>query len=377
MNYRSTRWLLAVAGILQFSVSAGCSTESDPIIVVEDCDALDDGAACDDGDSCTQNDVCVAGTCQGQALDCSALDSACTAGTCVDGACQAEAANHGTSCDDGDVCTGDGVCAGGTCETQPLTCEAFDALCLTGMCGENGCESVPWDDGTSCGTHPVCPGTSTCNAGECIEVSCSLLGWTDPTVTSAAQLGSPSEGGAYEFLCPTDEILVGFSAAEATGWWQGIVTRLNGVCAKIDFDKEGTRWVSASQIPVNNSQTPFNNTVGHSTEHRTIATRTCATDEVLVGARVSVVKANGADRVTSIQLECAPFTVDTSSATNPKIIAGAGEIQDAHLGGTPSTSAASSACPAGQIAVGIHGRSGQIVDAFGISCVEPDFEFGP
>lgn len=109
---------------------------------------------CDDGDLCTKEDGCVDGKCRGQAYTCVDDGKACTleactaGGTCattiapgqcfLDGRCVADgerkdasgclrcdaatnqwvAVQAGTTCDDGNPCTSDDVCAGVECAGQ-------------------------------------------------------------------------------------------------------------------------------------------------------------------------------------------------------------------------------------------------------------------
>jgi hypothetical protein len=80
--------------------------------------AINEGGACDDGDLCSAASVCTAGACvASEAVDCSALDSACVLGVCDpnDGQCVAQNVDDGTACDDGNGCTANTVCAAGVC----------------------------------------------------------------------------------------------------------------------------------------------------------------------------------------------------------------------------------------------------------------------
>ena len=62
----------------------------------------------------------------GSATDCSAFDDQCNVGVCNETAdqCEAQAANEGNNCEDGDVCTTEDTCSGGTCQSgTPLSCD--------------------------------------------------------------------------------------------------------------------------------------------------------------------------------------------------------------------------------------------------------------
>jgi hypothetical protein len=77
-----------------------------------------EGGACVQGDLCIESTTCQAGECLGSAKDCSNLDDDCNLGVCDpnDGSCDAQPANEGQSCDDGDACTLAEVCQAGVCQ---------------------------------------------------------------------------------------------------------------------------------------------------------------------------------------------------------------------------------------------------------------------
>ncbi|MBM4344829.1 MAG: hypothetical protein FJ100_15790 [Deltaproteobacteria bacterium] len=77
--------------------------------------AVADGTGCQDGDACTTSDLCQAGGCvAGAAMACND-DKPCTQDACQAGKCAFVDAGPGALCDDGDPCTGWGVCQAGTC----------------------------------------------------------------------------------------------------------------------------------------------------------------------------------------------------------------------------------------------------------------------
>lgn len=131
----------------------------------------DDGTTCDDGDACTADDVCNAGVCGGAALDCSDLDDGCNVGVCdaETGACTVQTADDGTTCDDGDACTSDDVCTAGVCGGAAPDCSALDDGCNVGVCdAESGaCVAQPVTDGTTCDDGMNCTANDVCNAGVC------------------------------------------------------------------------------------------------------------------------------------------------------------------------------------------------------------------
>ena len=110
-------------------------------------------AFCDDGDACTVDDLCRGGVClPGAALECDD-DNPCTDDACdaVEG-CLYSA--NSSSCDDGEECTVDDVCAEGVCQGVARDCDDGDA-CTADSCEPGiGCVSVAigCDDGDACTT---------------------------------------------------------------------------------------------------------------------------------------------------------------------------------------------------------------------------------
>ncbi len=167
--------------------------------------ARPDGAACSDQNACTSGDLCIAGACVGAAggcgcattADCAAFDDGdrcngelvCDGGACVvdaatlvdcgpvgpcevptcdpaTGSCGTAPLADGTTCDDGNPCTGNNRCAAGVCGTgTALACDDGNA-CTTDRCDPgSGCAhdpaEGPCEDGNPCTTG------DTCNAGVC------------------------------------------------------------------------------------------------------------------------------------------------------------------------------------------------------------------
>ena len=98
-----------------------------------------DGLQCSDNDACTTDDACKDGVCSGREKDCSGTDfGMCFVGVCNEesGACEVQAAEDGTSCDDGNWCTINDVCAGGVCVGTTRDCLDEDG-CTKDVCDEN------------------------------------------------------------------------------------------------------------------------------------------------------------------------------------------------------------------------------------------------
>jgi hypothetical protein len=93
--------------------------------------------------------------------------------------------------DDGNECTGDGVCdpADGTCDYPPVedgtVCDESNE-CAVGQCASGACELTPVTNGTACGDD-----AGTCQDGSC-EVAC-----TEQGIRDAIAAG----GGPYTFGC--------------------------------------------------------------------------------------------------------------------------------------------------------------------------------
>lgn len=98
-----------------------------------------DGVACDDGDPCTDTDVCVNGQCFGSAGSCDD-GNPCTEDSCDEAGGCVNAPLSDVPCEDGDECTGEGLCVEGECIGGENVC---------GDCGNDICE-----DGESCGSCP-------------------------------------------------------------------------------------------------------------------------------------------------------------------------------------------------------------------------------
>jgi len=76
----------------------------------------------------------------------------------------------GTPCDDGRACTVDAVCDGAfTCTGgAEVVCLETENSCTTSICSEaaQGCQEVPVDDSTECGTNDACV-SQVCPSGAC------------------------------------------------------------------------------------------------------------------------------------------------------------------------------------------------------------------
>ncbi|MGB0589573.1 MAG: hypothetical protein ACPGU1_07845 [Myxococcota bacterium] len=125
------------------------------------------GDGCEDGNVCTTNDTCFGGTCLGGApLDCDDGEQ-CTDDSCDATLGCASAVRDGI-CDDGDACTVDEVCEEGTCQSGvPADCGDDNPCTIDGCELTTGCTwtvrlGEACDDGDACTTGDVCQMSSLC-----------------------------------------------------------------------------------------------------------------------------------------------------------------------------------------------------------------------
>src|SRR6266403_1330011 len=142
-----------------------------------------DGTSCDDGNACTESDSCQSGICAGNSVTCTASDQCHDAGTCdpQTGTCSNPAKPSGTSCSDGNACTGADANDGDYCDADgqcvpgaPVLCTASDQCHDAGTCDpQTGtCSDPAKPSGTSCSDGNACSGADggdRCDAnGQCV-----------------------------------------------------------------------------------------------------------------------------------------------------------------------------------------------------------------
>jgi N-acetylneuraminic acid mutarotase len=130
-----------------------------------------DGTSCNDGNLCTSNDVCASGVCGGMPVTCTAQDQCHLAGTCnpATGQCTNPPAANGSACNDGNLCTTGDACSAGVCSGTPFTCTAIDQCHVAGTCNPTtgACSNPPAGNGTVCNDGNLCTNGETCQNGIC------------------------------------------------------------------------------------------------------------------------------------------------------------------------------------------------------------------
>ncbi len=206
---------------------------------------FNEGGTCDDFDPCTENDTCAGGTCAGTPKDCSGLDSACAVGVCNEttGACEAEPINEGNTCDDGDLCTVLDACTNGVCAGVTQDCSGLTDDCNVGVCnpGNGACEAQPANEGGGCDDGDLCTTVDACTNGVCAgsAIDCSSLddqclqGACNPT-TGQCEAVAANEGASCSDgdLCTTSDICTNGICEGAFVDCSGLDDACNvGVCA--------------------------------------------------------------------------------------------------------------------------------------------------
>ncbi len=123
---------------------------------------------CDDGSFCTVDDACHMGACEGAARDC-ADQNGCTDDSCNESTDTCDNLSNSAPCDDGNFCTTNDTCGGGTCSVFSPTCDDSN-VCTDDSCNEeaDSCSNVnntaPCEDGNFCTVSDTCAG-GTCGSG--------------------------------------------------------------------------------------------------------------------------------------------------------------------------------------------------------------------
>ena len=166
-----------------------------------------DGDSCDDGLACTVDDTCSDQLCVGAILDCSQFGDTCNDGVCnpSSGKCTKSPDNDGGECDDDLDCTDTDVCLAGVCAGAIVDCSHLDGPCSIGVCAEESgeCTAVISTDGTTCDDGDVCTGNDHCEDGNC------TWGFDLCDACVGEEVGAPCEEGNACTLSSTCKVTVG------------------------------------------------------------------------------------------------------------------------------------------------------------------------
>ena len=334
-----------------------------------------DGTSCDDGDACTTSDQCTGGTCAGTAMDCSAMADACNTAACDPtlGSCVATPVAAGTACNDGDACTQSDTCDGsGTCVgSNPVDCTGLSDQCNTGMCDATSgtCAATPVTDGTTCLTGNVCSWSDVCTTGACTS---GYIGDCGPTTVVVADTDATSpEGGpggsAYTDDCPLGQVPIGIQGQVSTGTaYIGPLDHVAVICGIPTVSGTSVTLAAGATVPATGGQG------ANATNTGPVETHLCPTDDVVVGYSGAHLSGTGA-YVTEITLQCAPLTVTGSKAAGFGVAIGTTTAATT-LGIDAPVAVPEADCPAGMVARGITGGSGDVLDRFGLTCGTPTLQ---
>jgi len=161
--------------------------------------ATNNNAACEDSNLCTTGDTCSGGLClPGTAVVCND-NNVCTTDSC-NPRFGCGYVNNANFCDDGNPCTIEDMCVGGTCQPGvPVVCNDGN-VCTTDTCDPlTGCvftnNTSPCNDGNACSTGEVCVG-GTCQLGVGVACSasdqCHVPGTCNPVTGACSNPPKPS-----------------------------------------------------------------------------------------------------------------------------------------------------------------------------------------
>ncbi len=206
------------------------------------CTFAGNGTSCSDGNACTQVDQCQSGTCVGSTpLTCTAADQCHVAGTCnpATGVCSNPPKANGTTCNDGNTCSTNDVCSGGSCGGTALDCDDGNG-CTTDSCASGTCLHV--DNTAPCEDGNVCTAGDTCAGGQCIgggprscddnractSDACVVGTGCTHTQTPVCDTCHAGDCSTCRTQCAAD------GAACSDGCWSGFLACLNG-CGNLTY----------------------------------------------------------------------------------------------------------------------------------------------
>ncbi len=318
-----------------------------------------DDTSCDDGDLCSGTDVCVAGVCTGSAIDCSGSADQCNDASCNpnDGLCVITPKADGVTCDDADLCTLTDVCVVGVCSGTVLDCSGVTDQCNGGLCTAGTCAQDPVTDGSSCDAENLCSWSDSCQMGACAAGTVGDCSVTDIVVTNGAS--TPAQGGtgggAFVDTCPLGQVVIGVEGLVSGGFYDRIIYQFATRCGEISVANGVVTTTPAVRLPATGGR-------GGGPGGAPVVTM-CPANQAMVGFSGSTAGAF----VSQVTLSCAPLTVTGTTSTGFAVAVGAANNAST-LGTRFSTAMPASVCPAGMMARGTYGKSGDVLDNLGMNC---------
>lgn len=143
-----------------------------------------DETPCDDLSPCTDDDECDGGSCDGGVLVVRCEDSnPCTLDFCDPGTGECVFQPRESPCDDGLFCTADDHCADGACTGAARTCDDANA-CTDDSCNETSNACVNADNTAACDDGDECTLDDTCAGGTCGGIANPAC---EPTTTTTVE----------------------------------------------------------------------------------------------------------------------------------------------------------------------------------------------
>ncbi|GIX46731.1 MAG: hypothetical protein KatS3mg131_0942 [Candidatus Tectimicrobiota bacterium] len=168
-----------------------------------------------------------------------------------------------------------------------------------------------------------------------LTINSAVVPSSTPTVARTGLVGG-NGGRDFERSCAAGEVLVGLKGR--SGWW---LDQVQVQCVRIDGQGRWSSGVVTRGSAGGNGGNPF--------------TRTCSSGYAVVGF-----DGKAGSYVDRLELRCRKLTGASSTSGS--------EVALAAVGGNGGRDFSAKRCPSSRPAVGIYGRSGSYVDAFGLVC---------
>ncbi len=199
---------------------------------------------CSDGNACTTNDICTGGSCKpGSAKNCND-NKLCTTDFC-DASKGCINANNAAPCSDGSVCTLNDACNGGSCKPgSAKKCDDGNPCTLNGCDKGQGCTTKNVANGKGCGA------AKWCQSGKCVPktvgtksnpaLSCKHILDSGSSKGNGSYWIDPNGGGigdAFSAVC-----LMSVAGGGWTKLYPNVASSLHGNTTKEYLYLYGNRW---------------------------------------------------------------------------------------------------------------------------------------